>query len=40
MSLFLLHLFHMYFIVKFIWFECEVYDENYVHMKRHRDMGI
>jgi len=30
---------HIYFIVKFIWFECKLYDENYVHMKRHRDIS-
>jgi len=27
-------------MVKFIWCECEVYDENYVQMNRHRDMCI
>jgi len=29
---------YVHFIIKIIWLECEVYDQNHVHMKRHRDM--
>ena len=30
---------YLYFIIKFIDFQYEVYDQDYVHINRHRDMG-